>query len=123
MTPSPRETPPPAVASRSSLSDRTQYSLPNEISVFSAGVSTLHWDVPTNLTGIVSRVVDVAGRDSSGKSRFTDQISIVVLARTVPRDFVDEVLTETGTREKRARLLPAHVVIYFVMAMAIFKAA
>jgi hypothetical protein len=75
------------------------------------------------LTGIVSRVVDVAGRDSSGKSRFTDQISIVVLARTVPRDFVDEVLTETGTREKRARLLPAHVVVYFVMAMAVFQAA
>jgi Insertion element 4 transposase N-terminal len=31
------------------------------------------------------------------------------------------VLAETGRREKRSRLLPAHVVVYFVMAMAIFR--
>jgi hypothetical protein len=51
----------------------------------------------------------------------TDHISVGVLARTVPRDLVDEVLAETGKREKRARLLPAHVVVYFVMAMSIFR--
>jgi hypothetical protein len=34
---------------------------------------------------------------------------------------VDEVLAETGRREKRSRLLPAHVVVYFVMAMALFR--
>ncbi len=43
-----------------------------------------------------------------------------MLARIVPRDVVDDVLAETGAKEKRARLLPAHVVVYFVMAMAIF---
>jgi hypothetical protein len=51
----------------------------------------------------------------------TDRIAIGVLTRIVPRDLVDEVLAETGRREKRSRLLPAHVVVYFVMAMAIFR--
>src|SRR5258708_37408192 len=51
----------------------------------------------------------------------TDRIGIGVLTRLVPRDLVDEVLAETGRREKRSRLLPAHVVAYFVMAMAIFR--
>jgi hypothetical protein len=44
-----------------------------------------------------------------------------VLTRLVPRDLVDEVLAETGRRQKRSRLLPAHVVVYFVMAMAVFR--
>lgn len=56
-----------------------------------------------------------------GGDRLTDRISIGVLARVVPRDLVDEVLNETGKKEKRTRLLPAHVVVYFVMAMAIFR--
>jgi hypothetical protein len=51
----------------------------------------------------------------------TDRIGIGVLTRLVPRDLVDEVLAETGRREKRSRLLPAHVVVYFVMALAIFR--
>src|SRR5258708_868499 len=51
----------------------------------------------------------------------TDRIASGVLTRLVPRDLVDEVLAETGRREKRSRLLPAHAVVYFVMAMAIFR--
>jgi len=51
----------------------------------------------------------------------TDRIALGVLTRIVPRDLVDEVLAETGRREKRSRLLPARVVVYFVMAMAIFR--
>lgn len=51
----------------------------------------------------------------------TDRIGIGVLTRLVPRYLVDEVLTETVRREKRSRLLPAHVVVYFVMAMAFFR--
>ena len=39
----------------------------------------------------------------------------------VPRDLVEEVLAEAGRRQKRSRLLPAHVVVYFVMAMAVFR--
>jgi hypothetical protein len=59
--------------------------------------------------------------DAMGSGKLTDRIGIGVLARLVPRDLVDEVLAETGRREKRARLLPAHVVVYFVMAMAVFR--
>ena len=58
---------------------------------------------------------------SAGAGRITDRISIGVLARSVPRALVDEVLAETEKREQRARLLPAHVVVYFVLAMAIFR--
>ena len=57
----------------------------------------------------------------SGGGQLTDRIGIGVLTRLVPRDLVDEVLAETGRRQKRSRLLPAHVVVYFVMAMAIFR--
>lgn len=60
------------------------------------------------------------GQDFTDGDRLTDRISIGVLARVVPREIVDEVLAETGKKEQRTRLLPAHVVVYFVMAMAIF---
>lgn len=33
---------------------------------------------------------------------------------------VDEVILRTGSREKRSRLLPAHVVVYYVLALALF---
>jgi Insertion element 4 transposase N-terminal/Transposase DDE domain len=53
--------------------------------------------------------------------RLTDYLSIGVLTATVPRFVVDEVIAATGRREKRSRLLPAHVVVYFVMALALFR--
>ena len=59
--------------------------------------------------------------DQIAGGRLTDRISIGVLTRVVPRELVNEVLAETRRREKRSRLLPAHVVVYFVMAMAIFR--
>jgi Insertion element 4 transposase N-terminal/Transposase DDE domain len=52
--------------------------------------------------------------------RFTDGISIGVLTRVFDRDLVDEVLAETGRREKRVRLLPARVVVYYVLALCLF---
>ncbi len=33
---------------------------------------------------------------------------------------MDEVLAETGRVEKRTRLLPAHGVVYFVVALSLF---
>lgn len=66
-------------------------------------------------------MIDAADSGGPNNGRLPDRISIGVLARTVPRHLVDEVLTETGKKEKRVRLLPAHVVVYFVMAMAIFR--
>ncbi|MGP4004870.1 IS4 family transposase [Streptomyces sp. 8N706] len=43
-----------------------------------------------------------------------------VLTRWVPPVLVDEVLAVTGRVEKRVRLLPARVVVYFVLAMTLF---
>ena len=58
--------------------------------------------------------------ETPGGIRLTDRIGIGVLTRLVSRDVIDEVLAESGRREKRSRLLPAHVVVYFVIAMAVF---
>ncbi|MEU9965133.1 IS4 family transposase [Streptomyces malaysiensis] len=43
-----------------------------------------------------------------------------VLTRWVPPALVDEVLAATGRFEKRVRMLPARVVVYFVLAMTLF---
>ena len=56
--------------------------------------------------------------DDAGK--LTDHVSLGALTRIVPRYVVDEILAETGSVEKRTRLLPAHVVVYFVLALALF---
>lgn len=53
-------------------------------------------------------------------SRLTDHISIGVLTRVFPPDVVDSVVAEAGRRERRQRLLPARVVVYYVLAMALF---
>jgi hypothetical protein len=58
---------------------------------------------------------------SDRAGRLTEHLAIGVLTRTVPRFLVDEVLTESGRSQKRSRLLPAHVVVYFVMALALFR--
>jgi Insertion element 4 transposase N-terminal/Transposase DDE domain len=59
-----------------------------------------------------------ANADSPG--RLTDHVSVGVLTRIVSRSIVDEVLAETKRMQKRTRSLPAHVVVYFVMALALF---
>ena len=38
----------------------------------------------------------------------------------IHRDIVDDVVRESGKREKRLRLLPAHVVMYYVLALNLF---
>ena len=53
-------------------------------------------------------------------SRVTDFISIGVLASRFPRDVVDRVLAETGRKSQRERQLPAHVVVYYVIALALY---
>ena len=57
--------------------------------------------------------------DDVGK--LTDHVSLGVLTKTVPRYVVDQILAETESREKRSRLLPAHVVVYFVLALSLFN--
>lgn len=53
--------------------------------------------------------------------RLSDRIAIGVLTRTVPPELVDEVVAATDTGEVRKRLLPARVVVYFVLAMCLFS--
>lgn len=62
------------------------------------------------------------GSEGSARAngKLTDHVSLGVLTRVVPRYVVDEVINQTGSREKRSRSLPAHVVVYFVLALALF---
>ncbi|WP_030274950.1 IS4 family transposase [Streptomyces sp. NRRL B-24484] len=57
---------------------------------------------------------------SSADERFSDRIALGVLTRAFPPELVDEVVTECGRVERRHRLLPARVVVYFVLAMCLF---
>ncbi|MGH3502765.1 MAG: IS4 family transposase [Nocardioidaceae bacterium] len=52
--------------------------------------------------------------------RLSDRVALGVLTRLVSRDLVDEVLAESGRLEHRVRLLPARMVVYYVMALALF---
>ncbi|MET7436193.1 transposase domain-containing protein, partial [Streptomyces flaveolus] len=56
---------------------------------------------------------------SSGVGRFSDRIALGVLTRAFPPELVDEVVAECGRVEQRTRLLPARVVVYFVLAMCL----
>lgn len=53
-------------------------------------------------------------------SRLTDHISVGALTRVFPPELVDGVILEAGRRERRQRLLPARVVVYYVLALALF---
>jgi hypothetical protein len=50
-----------------------------------------------------------------------DRISIGVLARAFPPELVDGVIAASGAREQRRRLLPARLVMYFVLALWLFR--
>jgi hypothetical protein len=52
--------------------------------------------------------------------RLSDHISIGVLTRVFPPELVDGVVAEAGRAERRHRLLPARVVVYYVLALALF---
>lgn len=53
-------------------------------------------------------------------SRITDYISLGVVARCFPREKVDEILRQTERASERERDLPAHVVVYYVIALALY---
>jgi Insertion element 4 transposase N-terminal/Transposase DDE domain len=50
-------------------------------------------------------------------------ISTGVLASVCPRALIDEVLSDTGKASQRERLLPAPAVVYYVMALALWREA
>jgi len=51
--------------------------------------------------------------------RITDHIGLGALTRFVPVKEIDAVLEQTQTQSKRKRLLPAKVMVYYVMALAL----
>ena len=53
-------------------------------------------------------------------SRLTDHVSVGVLTRVFPPELVDGVVAEAERAERRHRLLPARVVVYYVLALALF---
>jgi hypothetical protein len=53
-------------------------------------------------------------------SRITDYISLGVVAKTFPVAAVKSVLEATGRSSRRQRELPAHVVVYYVIALALY---
>ena len=53
-------------------------------------------------------------------TRVTDFISLGVIAQAFPLARVHEILRQTGTASIRQRALPAHVVVYYVIALALF---
>jgi Insertion element 4 transposase N-terminal/Transposase DDE domain len=55
--------------------------------------------------------------------RLSDHVAVGVLTRTFPPSVVDEVIAATGKAEQRHRLLPARLVAYYVLAMALFSEA
>jgi len=50
-------------------------------------------------------------------------ISAGVLASVCPRSLIEEVLADTGKASQRERLLPAPAVVYYVMALALWREA
>jgi hypothetical protein len=57
----------------------------------------------------------------SAGGRLTDWVSLGVLAAFVPRDAVDDAVAAAGKQARRPDgKLPPHVMVYFVMALALF---
>jgi Insertion element 4 transposase N-terminal len=55
--------------------------------------------------------------------RLSDHISIGVLTRVFPPELVDRVVAEAGRSERRQRLLPARVVVYYVLGLALYNSS
>src|SRR4051794_41447189 len=51
--------------------------------------------------------------------RVSDHVSLGVIAGTFPLDQVRQVLAETGRASERERDLPAHVMVYYAIALAL----
>ena len=52
--------------------------------------------------------------------RITDYISLGVIGKAFPIEHVQDILRRTGRESKRQRDLPAHVVVYYVIALALY---
>src|SRR3712207_3525041 len=67
-------------------------------------------------------MVRTAARLANG-TRTSDHVTLGVLTATIPADLVDAVLAETGRQSRRYRQLPARLVVYYVLALALHAQA
>jgi hypothetical protein len=56
-------------------------------------------------------------------ARISDHVTLGVLTSTVPARLIDAVLADTGRQSRRQRQLPAWLVVYHVMALALYAQA
>ena len=63
-------------------------------------------------TPVVTRATAVAGVFAPGH--------LGELTRYLPVELVDDVLDQTGTTQRRLRMLPSRTGVYFVLALALF---
>ena len=63
----------------------------------------------------------VGWRKPESDRRLSDLVSVGVLTRVFPPELVDEVVAETGRTQQRHRALPARVMTYFAIGMALFS--
>lgn len=57
----------------------------------------------------------------SNDQRLSDHVALGVLTRSFPPALVDTVIASSGRAQRRQRLLPARLVVYYVLAMALFS--
>ncbi|CAN5830280.1 IS4-like element IS4 family transposase [soil metagenome] len=60
-------------------------------------------------------------KKSESDRRLSDLVSVGVLTRVFPPGVVDEVIADTGRTEQRHRSLPARVMAYFSIGMALYS--
>ena len=60
-------------------------------------------------------------RKPESDRRLSDLVSVGVLTRVFPPGLVDEVIAEVGRTEQRNRVLPARVMAYFAIGMALYS--
>ena len=56
-------------------------------------------------------------------ARISDHVTLGVLTSTVPAALIDTLLADTGRQSQRQRQLPARLVVYYVMALALYAQA
>ena len=60
-------------------------------------------------------------RKPESDRRLSDLVSVGLLTRVFPADVVDRVIADAGRTELRSRSLPARVVAYFSIGMALYS--
>src|SRR5579862_5846875 len=64
----------------------------------------------------------MAGSEAAlpGGVRLSDLMSVMLLAKVFPAERVNAILEQTRRSSQRERLLPATMMVYYVMALALF---